>query len=375
MNIYNAALVTPTYYVFFTSATIVTSAVLFKGFKGSAISITTVVMGFLQICSGVVLLQLSKSAKDVPDTAVFKGDLDQLREVAEQKEPESEPKADAIRGAAAIVRRFSTVRRQSELDEAKEYRRQRFIESTEAPVEGETYEWDGLRRRKTVLGPNRQPSTYQALRTDSSRRPPLGMSSIPEDNPDEQEMAKKEGSVAARSDTILSDLTRRVSKAIRSGWKPVQSQENDEDPFISDAEKDNPFSDDTPYVGAKVVAPESAHIDGDHAERHISYLTPNPFESSSSNAKSLKHQFSFEYDQSEANVGLAPLHRPTAVERKARNYASDEETRGLVQSEQEEISSRDRDGRPALPRNASSSSGSSIGLRQARDPFDESPTL
>ena len=103
-------MVTPTYYVYFTSSTIITSAILFRGFKGTVTSIITVVMGFFVICAGVVLLQLSKSAKDVPDTAVFAGDLDQLRTIAEQEQPESEPKADAIRGAAAIVRRFSTAR-------------------------------------------------------------------------------------------------------------------------------------------------------------------------------------------------------------------------------------------------------------------------
>jgi len=50
-------------------------------------------MGFFQICAGVVLLQLSKSAKNVPDAEVFRGDLDQVRTVAEQEEPEYEPKA------------------------------------------------------------------------------------------------------------------------------------------------------------------------------------------------------------------------------------------------------------------------------------------
>lgn len=53
-------------------------------------------MGFLQICAGVVLLQLSKSAKNVPDTEVFRGDLDQVRTVAEQEEPEYEPKAGKL---------------------------------------------------------------------------------------------------------------------------------------------------------------------------------------------------------------------------------------------------------------------------------------
>ncbi|CAG8159383.1 unnamed protein product [Penicillium nalgiovense] len=105
LNLFNAALVTPTYYVMFTSATIITSAILFQGFKGTGIQIATVIIGFLQICAGVVLLQLSKSAKDVPDAAIFKGDLDQIREVAEVEEPESEPKADSIRGAASITKR------------------------------------------------------------------------------------------------------------------------------------------------------------------------------------------------------------------------------------------------------------------------------
>ena len=92
--------------MFFTSATIVTSAILFQGFPGSVTSIINIVLGFLVICCGVILLQLSKSAKDVPDAAIFKGDLDQVREVAEQQESETEPKADAIRGTAAIIRRL-----------------------------------------------------------------------------------------------------------------------------------------------------------------------------------------------------------------------------------------------------------------------------
>ena len=103
----------------FTSATIITSAILFQGFKGTGIQIATVIIGFMQICAGVVLLQLSKSAKDVPDAAIFKGDLDQIREVAEVEEPESEPKADSIRGAASIIRRISTARRTMESDEAR----------------------------------------------------------------------------------------------------------------------------------------------------------------------------------------------------------------------------------------------------------------
>ncbi|KAL0255023.1 hypothetical protein SLS55_009550 [Diplodia seriata] len=171
LNIYNAALVTPTYYVFFTSATIVTSSILFQGFNGTGTSIATVVMGFLQICSGVVLLQLSKSAKDVPDSAVFQGDLDQVRTVAEQEEPEYEPRADTIRGGAAIIRTLSMARQRREAEEAKTLA----SVSMEPIGENESIEWDGLRRRRTVLSSG-QPS----IRRQKTVHPPLGMSHFPD---------------------------------------------------------------------------------------------------------------------------------------------------------------------------------------------------
>ncbi|KAM0494730.1 hypothetical protein ACHAP9_003649 [Verticillium nonalfalfae] len=191
LNIYNAAMVTPTYYVYFTSTTIITSAVLFRGFKGSANQIVSVVMGFLTICAGVVLLQLSKSAKDVPDTAVFTGNLDQIHTIAEQEQSETEPKADAIRGAAAIVRRFSATRQKREAEEFKRLHEEKQREQL-APVgeDGPEYEWDGLRRRKTMLGSQSSVgrgrsgtvrSTFTIPRTPEVH-PPLGMSHFPTDD-------------------------------------------------------------------------------------------------------------------------------------------------------------------------------------------------
>lgn len=177
LNLFNAALVTPTYYVFFTSATIVTSAILFQGFKGTVVTITTVVLGFLQICSGVVLLQLSKSAKDVPDAAVFKGDLDQVREVAEQEQPETEPKADALRGTAAIIRRISMSRQKMEEEEARRLREEKRQDQMEPIGENEVVEWDGIRRRKTII--NSGPSTFPQPQRRKTLHPPLGMSHFP----------------------------------------------------------------------------------------------------------------------------------------------------------------------------------------------------
>ncbi|KAJ4400639.1 hypothetical protein N0V91_008576 [Didymella pomorum] len=180
LNLFNAALVTPTYYVFFTSATIVTSSVLFQGFKGTPIQIITVIMGFLTICSGVVLLQLSKSAKDVPDAAVFKGDLDQVRTVAEVEEPEYEPRADAIRGGSAILRSLSTARSHRELQEAKRIKE----EHMQVIGEGEAVEFDGIRRRKTIVDPNRPPTRTGTMVTRTVH-PPLGMTQFPGDESDD----------------------------------------------------------------------------------------------------------------------------------------------------------------------------------------------
>lgn len=136
-------------------------------------------MGFFVICAGVVLLQLSKSAKDVPDAAVFAGDLDQVRTIAEQEQPETEPKADAIRGAAAIVRRFSTVRQKMEMEEARRLHEDR-LRDLEPIGEDEHVEWDGLRRRRATLGSRSARSGSTPHPPHSSQHPPLGMSHFPE---------------------------------------------------------------------------------------------------------------------------------------------------------------------------------------------------
>ncbi|CAF3657915.1 unnamed protein product [Fusarium graminearum] len=173
LNIYNAALVTPTYYVYFTSTTIITSAILYQGFKGSVQSIVTVVLGFLTICSGVVLLQISKSAKDVPDSAVFNGDLDQIQTIVEQEQPETDPKADAIRGTAAIVRQMSQRRLRMEAEELKRLHEEKMMMETMDPIREDgsqpEWEWDGLRRRRTMTF---RTGTMSSSRAGSVTSPP-----------------------------------------------------------------------------------------------------------------------------------------------------------------------------------------------------------
>lgn len=139
-------------------------------------------MGFLQICAGVILLQLSKSAKDVPDTAVLNGDLDQIRTVGEQVQPESEPQADALRGTAALLRRISVVRQKREKDEARTVWENKWKDEMEPIEEGEKVEWDGLRRRKTIIHERGSLMTIKAV------HPPLGLTkfSDPEDEPEQR---------------------------------------------------------------------------------------------------------------------------------------------------------------------------------------------
>lgn len=224
LNIYNAALVTPTYYVMFTSSTIITSAVLFKGFAASAMTIVTIVMGFLTICSGVVLLQLSKSAKDVPDAAVFKGDLDQIREVGEQEAPELEPKADAIRGTAAIIRRISMSRQKMEEEEAKRFFKEKHEDQTSQVGDNEVVEWDGIRRRKTVIGdhPIMTPKSSRSLR---SPHPPLGMSHFPEEG---DQMPPRTPRTPSANNSFFGDVRSRASTILQNPLHWRQGADGDE---------------------------------------------------------------------------------------------------------------------------------------------------
>jgi hypothetical protein len=236
-------LVTPTYYVFFTSSTIVTSAVLFQGFKGTPIQIITVIMGFLTICSGVVLLQLSKSAKDVPDAAVFKGDLDQVRTVAEVEEPEYEPRADAIRGGSAILRSLSTARSHRELQEAKRIKE----EHMQVIGEGETVEFDGIRRRKTMLDPSRPPTRHGTVVTRTVH-PPLGMTHFPGDDSDDDNASFHPGFFERLRSRGKSNASRTSSSGV--GMTPLP-------PIPTDGASDHVdpiFDKDTSYK------PHDAHI-------------------------------------------------------------------------------------------------------------------
>lgn len=102
LNLFNTALVTPTYYVAFTTLTIVSSAVLYGGFQASGSDIATVVMGFLIICSGVALLHNSKSQPT--QTAVVDSEGNVLEIIKDEKYMDEEDEDDEAEQGAHIYR-------------------------------------------------------------------------------------------------------------------------------------------------------------------------------------------------------------------------------------------------------------------------------
>ncbi|KAI9848464.1 MAG: hypothetical protein M1837_000259 [Sclerophora amabilis] len=270
LNIFNAALVTPTYYVYFTSATIVSSAILFRGFKGSPSSIATVVMGFLQICTGVILLQLSKSAKDVPDAAVFSGDLDQVRTVAEQEEPESEPKADAIRGTAALIRRISSSRLKMEAEEAKKIHEER-LKDLEPIQEGEQFEWDGLRRRRTTRGDQELNGSLRR----KTPHPPLGLTRFPDEDDEAPEEGRSPGDPDDGSDEsgFIGSFRRRARSVWSNGQGSVsRSRGRSSTRPVPLTEIDGTPAEQAGYVPANSRFAE----DTSYEQSHSSFLRPPP---------------------------------------------------------------------------------------------------
>lgn len=275
-------------------------------------------MGFFTICAGVVLLQLSKSAKDVPDTAVFAGDLDQVRTIAEQAATETEPKADAIRGAGlgTIVRRFSVARNNMELEEAKRLHDEKQAEMASINEGEEQYVWDGIRRRKTSREVRGQPSVRSMRATSSSRavsshggppelphpnfgtprHPPLGMSHFPsyDDIPEDEEARPGTGgigssflgSVGSFRSRMASTATRDFADTGARGQPVPLSNISIARHDGSDEQREHVYGlppslahQDTSYGGADMSArPHTSH--GRDKSLHITY-EENPYRPSS----------------------------------------------------------------------------------------------
>lgn len=114
LELFNTAMVTPTYYVLFTFATLVTSIVLFQGLDSSAIQIVTIVLGFLTICAGITLLQLSKiDPDDLVDkeglgidrssTLLIRASRSQIAREKGHASALEDPGIDTVRGGLGVI--------------------------------------------------------------------------------------------------------------------------------------------------------------------------------------------------------------------------------------------------------------------------------
>lgn len=204
----------------------------------------------------------------MPDVAVFNGDLDQVRTVAEQEEPESEPKADAIRGTAAIIRRLSMSRQKMEAEEARRIQEDRLRDQMEPIHENERVEWDGLRRRKTFLD-----VPGQTLQRRKTSHPPLGMAYFPEDDEiqssshdhDDEEQPKYDGG-------FMNSLKRRAQSSLLHGPK---SNLGAGTPDARSPMYPVPLTEITapPYKGAN-HSPYAPQVDGSGDTSHVFGLPP-----------------------------------------------------------------------------------------------------
>jgi hypothetical protein len=113
--------VSPVYFIMFTTATLITSFVrlhliaadiqiLYRGLKASAVTLITMVLGFLVTCLGVVLLQMSKvdptTLKGLDRrSTIFMQATKQQTEDTEKGEITAveEPGIDAIRGGFGAI--------------------------------------------------------------------------------------------------------------------------------------------------------------------------------------------------------------------------------------------------------------------------------
>lgn len=282
------------------------------------------------------MLQLSKSAKDVPDAAVFKGDLDQIREVVTQEEPESEPKADSIRGAASIIRRISTARRTMETEEARRFFHDKQEDTLRPPTENEVIEWDGLRRRKTVIGEGPTMSRSTTPRSPSLKQPlpPLGMSRMPDADDDEDDDNRPSTKQSGRS--YLSDIRSRTSSIRHPQWLPLREQ--DEKQANDDAV--DVGTTDTGYHGANIQqlgrersdTPRSIHWADEGATSNLAV------------GQTAQRQFSFNSIFNRMKSGSdsserRPMSPPRGILRRthnleeARKSATEEEQLGLVKGD------------------------------------------
>lgn len=209
----------------------------------------------------------------MPDTAVFTGDLDQVRTVAEQEQPESEPKADAIRGTAGIIRQFSNARSKWEVAEAKKVYEDKMKDQMESIGENEQVEWDGLRRRKTTLG-----DSAGGLHRRKTLHPPLGLSHFPDADElgSQRSDTRQSGTSGGFQGSFLSSFRSRRAQSTRGPSQPRNFEGVTLEPNPDVEEESLTEVSAPPYKGldSNTTTEYSHHPDGAMEMSHVFGLPP-----------------------------------------------------------------------------------------------------
>ncbi|EJD02690.1 DUF803-domain-containing protein [Fomitiporia mediterranea MF3/22] len=176
LALFNTAMVTPTYYVIFTFFSMVTTIVLFKGLKATIAQILTVVLGFLVICCGITILQMSKidpeelgNRLDRRSTLLLQAARSNTGKMDEKDLSALEdPGIDSIRGSfgpLGSMIRARSVRRMSMSSHTADSIRSRRTTGLEPHFEG-------LQRHQLYDAPVPSFNSDRSLHTHASHAPP-----------------------------------------------------------------------------------------------------------------------------------------------------------------------------------------------------------
>ncbi|KAK9762129.1 hypothetical protein K7432_012436 [Basidiobolus ranarum] len=164
LNLFSTAIVTPVYYVMFTTYTILSTAILFRGFHAEPLSIVTAVCGFLVICGGVLLLHISKESEEAVSES--RNELDSEMGQIEKLPPAVLADSGRIRsingGSQEPVVPINRSTEHLPLHQSYNI----FTPSQSSPL-ARRKSSSGIRRTTTTIGP---PSGFDSIRRTRSRR-------------------------------------------------------------------------------------------------------------------------------------------------------------------------------------------------------------
>jgi len=319
---------------------------------------------------------------------VLKGEFDEVRTIAEQKEPEYEPRADTIRGGAAIIRALSRTRTKRQAEEVQRIHEERML-----PIgENERAEWDGLKRRMTTS------TAPGSIRRSNTVHPPLGMTHVPDDDsePDEDMHPGFFGRLGRKMTTVAGHRKQSDHDPMPMPMASVNIQPKRSENTAYGDDDTSYHSPDQPHLRWA-----GASLEPDEAPSASDNLPPRPpphIRSGSGTGSEAKRQFSFHnvFNRSRPGTGdedNRPMSRGAlsfaSGSRKA-NVITEEERLGLVHGDSSKNMSRYSEvpeGRESdewqVTSGASSSSPEMLGAsgdlgqvhssssRGKRDPYDD----